>query len=535
MGPMQTFFPTLIFALPALSILPLLAGIISRYLPAQSAGRVTITAAAGSFLISGLALIALITHGEHRWRLAPLGENFPLAISLTMDAIAVTMALLVSFLGFIVMRFSRNYLAGDPQQSRFFSWMSLTFGSVLALVIAGNFFVLLVAWVATSLCLHRLLLHAPERAGAVFAARKKFVISRVGDLCLLGAMWLTWHHFGTWEFREIFAAVAAGHQQSLGVICGLLAACAILKSAQFPFHGWLPDTMETPTPVSAFMHAGIINAGGFLLIRLSPLFSQVPLVLATVAIVGAITAAFGAVVMLAQPSVKRALAYSTIAQMGFMILQCGLGAFALALLHIVAHSLYKAHAFLHAGSTIGAVPRAAIRLKTPALLIALLTATGCVIACTLIASALLPAATPPGGFFLGVLILALTYGLARIWSVTAGARVIGLSYAVAIVITALSLLLHFITGKLFLSLPASSPPLLLVLIIGSIFLALFLFQCVLWRIGKSPIGRWLYIHALNGFYLGTLGNRLLGDLWPRHEVHPSDSSLPLPNSHSTIR
>jgi len=135
----------------------------------------------------------------------------------------------------------------------------------------------------------------------------------------------------------------------LTAICLLLVGVAMLKSAQFPFHSWLPDTMETQTPLSALMHAGIINAGGFLIVRLSPVVSLSPVALNTLAIVGAFTAIFASLVMMTQASIKRMLALSTIAQMGFMMLQCGLGAFSIAVLHIVAHSLYKAHAFFIVG------------------------------------------------------------------------------------------------------------------------------------------------------------------------------------------
>src|SRR5690606_5255778 len=131
------------------------------------------------------------------------------------------------------------------------------------------------------------------------------------------------------------------------IICG-----ALLKSAQFPFHTWLPDTMGTPTPVSTLMHAGIINAGGYLVIRLSPLLVENTTAMLFLATIGAVTLASASLVMLTQTSVKRMLAYSTIAQMGFMLLQCGLGAYALAVLHLIAHSLYKAHAFLSSGSTV---------------------------------------------------------------------------------------------------------------------------------------------------------------------------------------
>ncbi len=184
-------------------------------------------------------------------------------------------------------------------------------------------------------------------------------------MALLVAMILTYYCFGSFDYRDIFASAAnaqfviADKYHLLSWIGTLFVIGAMTKSAQIPFHSWLPDTMETPTPVSALMHAGIINAGGFLIIRLSPLVSQSHVALDLLAIVGAATAILGAVVMLTQTSIKRTLAYSTIAQMGFMMLQCGLGAFSAALLHIIAHSLYKAHAFLSSGSVLESAARMA--------------------------------------------------------------------------------------------------------------------------------------------------------------------------------
>jgi NAD(P)H-quinone oxidoreductase subunit 5 len=168
------------------------------------------------------------------------------------------------------------------------------------------------------------------------AARKKFLISRLGDLFLTAAMVLIVSSLGSGDFATIFAAADQLRADSqplnwaLSLGATFLVLGAMTKSAQFPMHSWLPDTMETPTPVSALMHAGIINAGGFLVIRLSPLISLSHLALDLLAVVGTLTAVIGSVIMLTQPTVKRALAYSTMAQMGFMMLQCGLGAFAAA-------------------------------------------------------------------------------------------------------------------------------------------------------------------------------------------------------------
>lgn len=501
--PVQNITTPLLVAIPAL---PLLAGILCRGRSAATAGRLATTLAGASLIAALTQLASLLTQG-------PAEIRFASELTLRLDSITVTMALLVSFLGWVVLRFSRNYLQGDPHQSRFFSQMSFTLAAVLTLVLAGGFLVLAAAWVATSLCLHRLLLHFPHRPGAIFAARKKYVISRLGDACLLAALVVIHQHHGTWNFEVLFTAAAAGNTNGIPLACFLLAICAALKSAQFPFHGWLPDTMETPTPVSAFMHAGIINAGGFLIVRTSPLFVHAPAALAALAIIGTLTAAFGAVVMLVQPGVKRSLAYSTIAQMGFMILQCGVGAFGLALLHIVAHSLYKAHAFLHAGSSVGAVRRAAIPLRTPAVLAGMgLVAAG--------AAAIHLLNIPHGSqplLFAWILGLALTYGMARAWS--AGPMTAGKTVAAVIVaagITGASLGLHIAVGWLFQGLPVYQTSLGLGMFVAVIFAGLFTFQCLMWRAASHPIGRRIHTHALNGFYIGTLGNRLLDRLWPHH-------------------
>ena len=508
---MRPWFSLLLLGIPSL---PLLAGLIARFDPAPRAGRRATVAAAFAALLAVVVAIAAFAEGQLALPWASFGPAAPVALKLRVDAIAGVMVVLVSFLGLVVLRFSRHYLDGDPGQNRFFSWMSLTLASVLTLVLASNLLLLLLAWIATSLCLHRLLLHYPERAGAVFSARKKFVVSRLGDLCLFVAAVLLFRAYGTWDLEGLFAAVRARPDPSLPVVGGFLVACAALKSAQFPFHGWLPDTMETPTPVSALMHAGIINAGGYLIVRLGPVLAQAPGALHALAVVGAVTAAFGATVMLAQPSVKRALAFSTIAQMGFMMVQCGLGAYGLALLHIVAHSLYKAHAFLSAGSTVGAAPRAAIPLGTPALSLGVLVGGLIVTSVATVLQVLQPVAAKPDGFTV-VLALALAYGLARSWSAGAGWRTVARSTGFAFAVGAAGVAFQSAGRVLVPDLPSAPPPPAVLGFVGLVFSSLFLFQALLWRAGHHAPGRRWYVHALNGFYVGTLGNRLLGWLWPR--------------------
>jgi NAD(P)H-quinone oxidoreductase subunit 5 len=493
---------------------PVLAGVVGRSRTAAQAGRMALSAA-GVALVLSLALFAgTVLNGPLSCRLMPFGSE---PLSLRMDGMAGAMSLLVSFLGMTVIRFSRRYLAGDPQQAQFQSWMSLTLAAVLTLVLSSNLLLVWMAWVAMSLCLHRLLLHFPERTGAIFSARKKFVVSRLGDACLLTAVLLVHRQFGTWELERLFASVASGNTTGLPLIGALIAACACLKSAQFPFHSWLPDTMETPTPVSAFMHAGIINAGGFLIVRLSPLMVHAPGALGALAIIGSATAAFGAVVMLAQPTVKRALAFSTIAQMGFMILECGLGAFGLALIHIVAHSLYKAHAFLHAGSTVGSSSRTAIALRTGGLVFGIVSALLLVGGGIVLAREWHPGAEP--GLLVVPLVGALAYGLARLWSGAGPRTALRMGLPGAVVLTGLAFLLHAVSLRFNPMTPPVASGWLVSSFVVAVFTGLFLFQVLLWRFRTLPLGRAFYVHALNGFYVGTYANRALSRLWPKPETH----------------
>ena len=500
--------------LVAVPLVPLLAGIAGRFRPGDGSCRV---ATLGAWVALGLSLVltaATVLAGPVGFRLLSSGAE---PLSLRMDGIAATMSLLVSFLGLTVIRFSRRYLAGDPRQAQFHSWMSLTLAAVLTLVLSANLLLVWVAWVATSLFLHRLLLHFPDRTGAIFSARKKFVVSRLGDACLLAAVLLLYRQHGTLELDRLFAAAAGGKTDGLPAVGVLVAACACLKSAQFPFHSWLPDTMETPTPVSAFMHAGIINAGGFLIVRLSPLLIHAPEALRGLAVVGSVTAAFAAVVMLAQPTVKRALAFSTIAQMGFMMLECGLGAFGLALIHIVAHSLYKAHAFLHAGSTIGTRARTAIPLQTPGLVFGIGAAMTLVGAGSLLTESLHPGAGP--GLLVVPLIGALAYGFARLWSGAGPQTALRYGLPGALGITVLAFGLHAISTRFTPVTATHAPGWPLSVFVTVVFLGLFLFQVLLWRFRTLPFGRAFYVHALNGFYIGTHANRWLSRLWPKPEAH----------------
>ena len=303
----------------------------------------------------------LILHGAAT---SPLIGLFGMGISVRLDPVSAVMLLLVSFVGWVVLRFAATYMDGDERQGPFTGWLCATLSTVMMLVIAGNILQLAVAWIVVSLFLHKLLLHYPDRVAARRAGHKKWITARMGDGALLIGGVALLATYGTGDIAQILEAARLGQGAAMAPwIAAALAVAAMLKSAQFPMHGWLTEMMETPTPVSALLHAGVINAGGFLLIRFADVMLLSPGVLAVLVITGGFTALFGGLVMLTQSAVKTSLAWSTVAQMGFMILQCGLALFPLALLHIVAHSLYKAHAFLASGAAVEGV--AAIRRPGP--------------------------------------------------------------------------------------------------------------------------------------------------------------------------
>ena len=306
---------------------------------------------------AGIALALLITAGPAT---SPTLGIMGAGLSLRIDAISVAMLLTVGLVGWVVLRYARTALDGEARHSLFMAQMSATLACVLLLVSAGNLVQLVLAWAMVGLGLHRLLLFYPDRPRAQRAARKKTVSGILGTGALVVAAALLIAGFGTADIAEITQLARIGAVPEWVWLPALfLAIAAVFKSALIPVHGWLTEVMEAPTPVSALLHAGVVNAGGFVLIRFADVLTSAPGVLALLALVGGFSALIGAAVALTQPAVKTALAWSTCAQMGFMVLQCGLGLWPLALLHIVAHSLYKAHAFLSSGTAVEQV--AAIR------------------------------------------------------------------------------------------------------------------------------------------------------------------------------
>lgn len=437
-----------------------------------------------------------------------------------LDPVSATMLLLVAFVGWIVVRYARTYLDGEARQGAFTGWLCATLASVMLLVTAGNLVQLVLAWIAAGAALHRLLVFYPERAGAQRAARKKAFFSVIGSVALAGAAGLLAIAHGTVDIAAINASAAQGGTWGL-VAAGLLAVAAVLKSAQFPTHGWLTEVMEAPTPVSALLHAGVVNAGGFLLIRLADVMIAAPGVLAGLAMLGGFTAIFGAAVMLTQPAVKTALAWSTVAQMGFMVLQCGLALFPLALLHIVAHSLYKAHAFLSSG---GAVAEVAANRRPGPVAVPGGRAVGRAFVLALCIYGAIGAAfglvfgfghkSPQALVLGGILILGVAYlvaqGLAEAAPRALTRRTSAYAAAAAVGYFALQTAAEWLTSG---TLPATPAPgrlewVLMVLAILSFGLVAVV-QAMLPLWSGHPAAAALRVHLSNGFYVNVLMDRFL--------------------------
>ncbi len=334
----------LVYQAVALGVPAVLAGaalFVSRKRPFRSA-IVTASVSVGLAVLVALAGTFLA---------AP--EEATRSLGVRLDVVTSVMLLLVTSMGLTVLRYSRTYLDGDPGVQRYTRWLLATLAAVSTLVIANNLALFAAAWMATSLSLHQLLTFY-DRPAAQVAAHKKFLASRLADALLITGFLLIYRATGTLDLDGIYAWSAANSELSpfLHAAAFLVVLAACVKSAQLPLHGWLTQVMEAPTPVSALLHAGVVNIGGFLMIRLAPFMAHAPGAQLLLVCIGMTTTVLAALIMTTRVSIKVALAWSTCAQMGFMLVQCGLGAWHLALLHLVAHSLYKAHAFLSSGGTV---------------------------------------------------------------------------------------------------------------------------------------------------------------------------------------
>jgi len=362
---MSTFYVLIpLFPLMA-SITIALAG---RWL-GEVSGKVGILAIGISFGLSVAAFVELVLWKEPisipLYELLQSG-SLVVDLGLYIDQLTVLLLLLVTGVSFVVQVYSSRYMIGDARYSRFFAVMALFTFAMVTLVMSSNLLMIFMCWETMGICSYLLISHQADRKAACNAATKVFLVNALADVGLLFGVILTFTTFGTLDIRQILDQAPSMSGQTInllgwaGLECQVQAITMITlflfmgcmgKSAQVPFHVWLPYAMEAPTPISALIHAAtMVNAGPFLLVRFSALVMLSPVAMTVIAIIGGTTALFAAVVALTQTDIKKILAYSTISQIGFMIMTCGLGAFAAAIFHMLAHGCLKGFLFLSTGN-----------------------------------------------------------------------------------------------------------------------------------------------------------------------------------------
>jgi NADH-quinone oxidoreductase subunit L len=357
----------LIPALPFAAFLIIALG--SRWV-GEASHRLAIPAVSASFILSVLACIDVYQNGARSIPLYTLIKSGSLIVEagLYVDAVTVVLLVLVTGVSSLVHVFSSRYMQADPRYARFFALIALFTSAMVMLVMGANLFMLFMFWEIMGLCSYLLISHWSRRPSACDAATKAFLVNGVADIGLAFGIYLTWATFGTLDIQAILSAAPQYADQTvnllgllglewqtpiLSVIALLLFMGPIGKSAQIPLHVWLPFAMEAPTPVSALIHAAtMVNAGVYLLIRMGPLYVLAPTIMTVVAIIGGVTALFAAAVALTAFDIKRILAYSTISQLGFMVLACGVGAYGAAIFHLLTHGAMKSFLFLSAGSAL---------------------------------------------------------------------------------------------------------------------------------------------------------------------------------------
>ncbi len=505
------------FPIPLLSpvILAAVAAIFVLF-PGRRPGRMPLLAEGAGLAAIGVALAGLV----QLWVSGQMVAGAGWGLSVRLDPVSATLGLLVAFVGWVVLRYARRYMDGEAREGAFHGLTLAAVAAVLLLVQAGSLPVLLLAFVATGAILRQLLLFYPDRAEARRAAAKFTRVWGAGDVLLLLAAVLLWQSFGTVDIAALATAAAQGLPALAELAVFLLVLAAALKTAAFPLHGWLTEVMEAPTPVSALLHAGIINSGGVLLITLAAVVSQSAGAMALLLALGGLTALFGAVVMLTQSAVKTSLAWSTVAQMGFMLMQCGLGLWALALLHIVAHSLYKAHAFLGAGGAVRAVN--AIRKPGPVAVpdlravarsfaLGLWLYRGVAAGFALVAGGKSPQALALGAMLVFGVSYLIAQGLADAAPGALTQKTLIASFATALAYFGFQLVAQAIWGPSLPAVPAAGALewvmiVLAVLSFGLVAFAQALFP--LWAHHPSAAG--LRVHLANGLYLNALLDRITG-------------------------
>lgn len=287
--------------------------------------------------------------------------SFSVDFAFYLDQLSLVMLLVVTGVGFLIHVYSVGYMWEDPSYYRFFSYLNLFMFFMLTLVLANNYLVMFIGWEGVGLASYLLIGFWFTKDSAASAGKKAFIVNRIGDFGFLIALFLLIKHFGSLNFDRVFQSVSALGVETAGG--GLLTAVGILlmvgacgKSAQIPLYIWLPDAMEGPTPVSALIHAAtMVTAGVYMVARSHVIFERAPSALMVVAIIGTLTAFFAATIGIAQTDIKKVLAYSTVSQLGYMFMACGVGAFSAGIFHLMTHAFFKGLLFLGAGSVIHAV------------------------------------------------------------------------------------------------------------------------------------------------------------------------------------
>jgi len=356
-------------------VLPLIASLITlifgkRYFK-DKAHILPVLSLFGSFILSLLVLYDVIQGRTYNFDLYSwlVAGSLKVGIGFQVDPLSAMMCAMVTSLSFLIHVYSIGYMHGDPGYYRFFSYISLFTFSMLMLVLGNNLVQLFLGWELVGLCSYFLIGFWYEKKSASNAAIKAFVVNRVGDFGFALGIFMVFYYLGTLYYTEIFERLPAiknayieilGYEVYVPFLIAFLLFCGAMgKSAQFPLHVWLPDAMEGPTPVSALIHAAtMVTAGVFMVSRLSPLYVMSDEAMAMVAFVGAFTCFMAATIAPTQFDIKRVIAYSTLSQLGYMFMACGVGAFSAGMFHLFTHAYFKALLFLGAGSVIHAMHHA---------------------------------------------------------------------------------------------------------------------------------------------------------------------------------
>ncbi len=353
--------------IPLIPLLPLagfaLTGLLGRRMGHES-HRIAIWVVVASWLVAMIVVAGALTHslgfGEAGyavtlWTWIP-ATGFTADMGFYVDALTACLLIVVTTIGMLVHIYSIGYMAHDEGKWRFFAYLNLFMFSMLLLVLADNLLLVFAGWELVGLCSYLLIGFWFPRRSAAEAAKKAFLVNRVGDMGFALGIMAVWTQLGTLNLQKVFEAFGQVPHEWQIAIALLLFCGAVGKSAQFPLHVWLPDAMEGPTPVSALIHAAtMVNAGVYLIARCNPIFGSAPEVMAIVAAIGIFTAIMAASIAFTQTDIKRVLAYSTLSQLGYMFASLGVGAWTAAIFHLMSHGFFKGLLFLGSGSVIHAV------------------------------------------------------------------------------------------------------------------------------------------------------------------------------------